>query len=156
MERVQDTADRDPTKRCSTVAVAASSFITARDAGNRCIKLVVLTNCVIQKRDLLPPPLNLSLCVSPQYSNRCLSQQKPEGCCTKSGPSVAQAAQRKIRRAPVVGLGSVEGKMWLYGEGLHSLQVAGRLMTTGGADGWTLSFPSYYQERKSKALHLIQ
>ena len=29
-----------------------------------------------------------------------------------------------------------------YGEGLHSLQVAGRLMTTGGADGWTLSFPS--------------
>jgi hypothetical protein len=63
MERVQDTADRGPTKRCSTVAVAASSFSTARDARNCGIKLVVLTNCVIQKGDLLPLPLNLSLYV---------------------------------------------------------------------------------------------
>ena len=113
MERVQDTAHRGPTKRCSTMAVAASSFIPARrDVRNRCIKRVV-PRSVWYKRWLAATTLDfVTTCDLQQYFNRCLSQQKPEGCCTKSGSSVAQAAQRKIRRAPVVGLGSVEGKMW--------------------------------------------
>ena len=83
----------------------------------RCAELRHQTGCSHKlcdsKRRLASIALEfVTICGLQQYFNRCLSQQKPEGCCTKSGSSVAQAAQRKIRRAPVVGLGSVEGKMW--------------------------------------------
>ena len=111
MERVQDTADRGPTKRCSGCGCFKFQYC------KRCAELRHQTGCSHKlcdsKRRLASIALEfVTICGLQQYFNRCLSQQKPEGCCTKSGSSVAQAAQRKIRRAPVVGLGSVEGKMW--------------------------------------------